>query len=66
MYRDAVKYNGIYLAPGSEAMALYQSKKPEDRKKLDLHLKKLDQDYRKLSGLDQPTAKAKTHDKNSD
>lgn len=42
MYKDAVLYKDIYLAPGSQAFELYHSKKPEDRKKLDQLLKEVD------------------------
>lgn len=48
MYREAVKYKDTWLAPGSEAMRLYQLKAFHA---LDKHLKELDAAYRKLSGL---------------
>lgn len=48
MYRNAVKYKGIWLAPGSYSLELYKEKKFG---LLDKHLKELDIAYRKLSGL---------------
>lgn len=48
MYRNAVKYKDIWLAPGSHAKQLYDEKKFAA---LDKHLKELDIAYRKLSGL---------------
>ena len=47
MYRNAVLYNGVWLAPGSEAMELYQTKQWE---KLDKHLAALDKAKRKMEG----------------
>lgn len=48
MYRSAVKYKDVWLAPGSEAMSLYDAKKFD---KLDKLLSDCDKAYRKLSGL---------------
>lgn len=48
MYAKAVEYKGGWIAPGSHAMELYQDKK---WKLLDEHLKKLDQEYAKLTGV---------------
>lgn len=48
MYRSAVKYKHHgYLAPGSYAMELYQSKKYAE---LDKHLAELDKQFKKLEG----------------
>ena len=47
MYRNAVKYKDTWLAPGSEAMEMYQAKQ---FKKLDEHLAALDKAKRKLEG----------------
>lgn len=48
-YRDST------LAKGSLALQLYQewqkSKKPEDKKKLDQHMKQVEDNYRKLSNV---------------
>lgn len=48
MYRKAIFYKGVWLAPGSESFELYNLKK---MKELDKLMAKLDVDYRKLSGL---------------
>lgn len=47
MYTKAVEYKGVWLAPGSQCLALYQENK---WKQLDELLKKIDEDYRKLTG----------------
>lgn len=47
MYRSAVAYGGTWLAPGSDALVLYQLKK---FKELDKHLAELDKAWRKLEG----------------
>lgn len=47
MYRNAVKYKDTWLAPGSEAMVLYQAKK---WKELDKHLAALDKVWKKMEG----------------
>lgn len=52
MYRNAVWYKGIWLAPGSESLELYQSKDPKDRQKLDKHLKAQELAYNKLAGIE--------------
>lgn len=49
MYRTAVIYKGIGLAPGSESKALYDEG-PKSRAKLDSHLMELDRKARTLSG----------------
>lgn len=36
MYRTAINYKGLWLAPGSKALQLYQDKK---FKELDAHIK---------------------------
>lgn len=48
MYKDAVLYRNIYLAPGSKAFELYHSKKPEDKKKLDQLLREVDSNEKAL------------------
>lgn len=48
MYRNAVKYKDIWLAPGSYSKQLFDEKKFAE---LDKHLKELDAAYRKLTGL---------------
>ena len=45
MYRGAVEYKGTWLAPGSQAIQLYQDRK---LKELDQHLKALEENERKL------------------
>lgn len=47
MYLNAVKYKGVWLAPGSDAIELHLMK---DFTKLDKHLKELDDAKRKLEG----------------
>lgn len=47
MYRNAVLYKGVWLAPGSEAKELYDSK---EWAKLDKHLAALDKAKRKMEG----------------
>lgn len=47
MYRKAVLYKGVWLAPGSDALAMYQLGKFKD---LDKHLAELDKAWRKLEG----------------
>lgn len=47
MYRNAVKYKGEWLAPGSYALELLQAKK---FKELDQHLAELDKQFKKLEG----------------
>lgn len=45
MYRSAVNYKGVWLAPGSRAEELYRLKQ---FKELDAHIKALDQKERNL------------------
>lgn len=47
MYLKAVKYKDDYLAPGSRAYELYHDKK---FKELDVHLREVERNYRKLCG----------------
>ena len=47
MYRNAVEYKGVWLAPGSESMKLYQEKK---FKQLDELLADCEKRKRKLEG----------------
>lgn len=47
MYRNAVKYADTWLAPGSQAMELYQKKEFIE---LNKHLDYLDREWRKLEG----------------
>ncbi|ATN92902.1 DNA recombination-mediator protein A [Pseudomonas phage PPSC2] len=47
MYRDAVKYKGTWLAPGSQCLELYKAKKFSE---LDALIKELDAKWRKLTG----------------
>jgi hypothetical protein len=47
MYRGAVLYQGVWLAPGSEALVLHREKK---LKELDLLMKACDQAKAKLEG----------------
>ena len=42
MYKNAVHYKGVWLAPGSQAFELYHSKDPKARQKLDQHMKEVD------------------------
>lgn len=43
MLRGAVPYKGVWLAPGSKALAMLQeAKKPEEFKALDTHLRETD------------------------
>lgn len=48
MYRNAVKYKGVWLAPGSHSKELFDEKKFDV---LDKHLKAQDVAYRKESGI---------------
>lgn len=48
MYKNAVFYKSIWLAPGSQAYQLFQEKKYEALDKL---LKECDDTYRKSSGI---------------
>lgn len=45
MYRNAVQYKGIWLAPGSRAFQLHQEKK---FKELDIHMKEVDEREKRL------------------
>lgn len=54
MYRNAVQYKGIWLAPNSQAFQLYQDKK---FKELDIHMKEVDERERKLLASDKPNTK---------
>ena len=45
MYRNAVRYKGIWLAPNSRAFQLYQEKK---FKELDIHMKEVDEREKRL------------------
>lgn len=47
MYRNAVEYKGVWLAPGSEALELYKLKQFQ---KLDELLAECDKNKRKLEG----------------
>lgn len=47
MYRDAVKYGDIWLAPGSHGLELYRKKEFIE---LNKHLDHLDKEWRKLEG----------------
>lgn len=50
MYRDAVRYkDGSWLAPGSKAMELYQSKEPKAKQELEKHIKAMDVKERELN-----------------
>lgn len=48
MYRNAIKYKDLWLAPGSEAFRLHQEKK---LKQLDEHLKDVNKRHNKLLGI---------------
>lgn len=48
MYKDAVEYKGVWLAPGSQAFELYHSKDPKARAKLDAFMKEVDERERRL------------------
>lgn len=43
MYKNAVKYGEVWLAPGSKAFDLYHEsrKNPSKQKELDIHLKEV-------------------------
>lgn len=47
MYRDAVNYKGVWLAPGSLAMELFKAKKMDALDKL---LRETEDSKRKLEG----------------
>ncbi len=52
MYRNAVKYKDVWLAPGSEGYELYKEReKGKNQKLLDDLVKKCDNDKRKLEGM---------------
>ena len=51
MYRNAVEYQGVWLAPGSEAFELYKERtKGKNQKLLDDLIKKCEADKKKLEG----------------
>ena len=45
MYRNAVQYKGVWLAPNSQAFQLYHDKK---FKELDIHMKEVDEREKRL------------------
>lgn len=48
MYSKAKLYNGVWLAPGSDSLRLFEEKK---FKELDKHMAELDKAKRKLEGI---------------
>lgn len=50
MYRSAIHYKGVWLAPGSEAFELYKSSITTKFEKLDKLLSDCDKAKRKLEG----------------
>ena len=46
--QKAVDYHGILLMPGSEAYGLYHSKEKDAPKKLEKHMKELEQKNKEL------------------
>lgn len=52
MYRNAIEYNGTWLAPGSEAFELYSElkTKPKNQEKLDKLIKECDDRKKKMEG----------------
>lgn len=52
MYKNAVEYQGVWLAPGSEAFELYVElgSKPKNQEKLDKLIKECSDRKRKMEG----------------
>lgn len=48
MYKNAVEYRGVWLAPGSQAFELYHSKDPKARQQLDALMKEVDEREKRL------------------